>query len=309
MSAGDPLSGRDLAAFVAAVESGTVQGAADALDLTQSAASKRVHALERRLGEPVLLRTPQGVEVTAAGRRLYPEAKEALAALGRAESAVSGRTSAPVLRIAASHTIGEFLLPGWLAGFRSAGNPVAAHVEIINSPGVVDALRAGRAEVGCVEGPDSADGMESLTLMEDEIVAVVAPDHPWAAAAEIPVAALAAESFSTRERGSGTRAVVTERLAEAGQDLQPELEVASTQSLKRAVLQGGFTLLSRLAVEDEIRAGTLVAVRVGDVSLQRPLRAIRPRQGVRSAVAREWWRWLAAGVPSRSAGRARAKGA
>ena len=82
MPLGDPLSGRELAAFVTAVERGTVQGAADALALTQSAATKRLLALERRVGRPLLERTAQGVRVTEAGAVLYPLAREGAGGAG-----------------------------------------------------------------------------------------------------------------------------------------------------------------------------------------------------------------------------------
>jgi len=120
MSLGDPLSGRELAAFVTAVESGTVQGAADALALTQSAATKRLLALERRVGRPLLERNAQGVRVTEAGAVLYPLAREALAALVTAETAVTSSRRDEPLVLHASRTVGETLLPRWLASFRGA---------------------------------------------------------------------------------------------------------------------------------------------------------------------------------------------
>lgn len=113
---------------MAAVESGTVNGAADALDLTQSAVTKRIQALERRLGAELLRRGRLGVRPTEEGRALYPEAKQALVALAGAEDVVvelrerRGR----FLSLAASHTIGEFLLPGWLAAFRREAPDVRA---------------------------------------------------------------------------------------------------------------------------------------------------------------------------------------
>ncbi len=109
MSLGDPLSGRELAAFVTAVETGTVQGAADALELTQSAATKRLLALEKRVGRRLLERTAQGVRATEAGAMLYPLAREALAALVSAETAVTSSSRDEPLVIHASRTIGETL--------------------------------------------------------------------------------------------------------------------------------------------------------------------------------------------------------
>ena len=143
MSLGDPLSGRDLAAFVTAVETGTVQGAADALALTQSAATKRLQALERRIGRALLERTAQGVRATEVGERLYPLAREALAALVRAEVEVTSLSREAPLVIHSSQTIGETLLPQWLASFRVTAPAHRVSVAITNSDEVVRAVRDG----------------------------------------------------------------------------------------------------------------------------------------------------------------------
>ena len=292
---GGYLDPDELAAFVAAIESGTVGAAADALELTQSAASKRLQGLERRLGTPLLERGRFGIRATDAGRLLYPEAKQALAALTQAATVVSSHAAhAPTLRLAASLTIGGFLLPGWITGFRSIEPaPVRAHVEIFNSHRVLAAVRDGHVDVGFIESLDAVDGLQALTIQSDEIVAVVAADHPWGRHRAIPAAALATEPYLTREQGSGTRAVAAAALARAGcPNLEPTLETASTQSLKRAVLDGGFTLISRLAVDAEVQAGTLHALRVTGADLTRPLRAVRRRRPALRVEARRFWAFL-----------------
>lgn len=285
----------ELAAFVAAIETGTVGAAAEALELTQSAASKRLQGLERRLGTSLLERGRLGVRATDAGRLLYPEAKQALASLSRAANIVTAHAAhGPTLRLAASHTIGGFLVPGWLAGFRAASQAShRAHVEIINSHGVLAHVRDGQVDIGFIESLDAIDGLQALTILHDEIVAVVAADHPWSRHRAVSVGALAVEPYLTRELGSGTRAVAAAALARAGApELEPTFETASTQSLKRAVLEGGFTLISGLAVEAEVRAGTLHALRVSGADLVRPLRALRRRRPALRADAKRFWGYL-----------------
>jgi DNA-binding transcriptional LysR family regulator len=137
----DPLSSRELAAFVAAVETHSVQGAAEALDLTQSATTKRIQALERRLGVALLHRGRHGVRPTEEGMALYPEARRGLDALLLAEQAISGARAARPLRIAASHTVGEALLPTWLTAFRAELPGVHPQVDVVNSPAAIAALR------------------------------------------------------------------------------------------------------------------------------------------------------------------------
>ena len=213
----DPLSGRELAAFVATVETGSLHAAADELGLTQSAVTKRIQAIERRAGVTLLERGRLGARATDTGRRLYPEAKEALAALGRAETVMTRASAdhAHTLRIAASHTVGEFLLPRWLYDFRAdiADPLLHSEVDIANSPGVLAQVRAGEVELGFVEGLDELRGLESLTLMHDELVVVVAADHRWSRRRTVGVRDLAGEDYLTRERDSGTRAVATAALA------------------------------------------------------------------------------------------------
>jgi len=295
----EPLAARDLAAFVAAVEAGSVQAAAEALLLTQSAATKRIQNLERRLGVTLLERRRYGVHMTEGGRTLYPDAKEALAALQRAEQRVRavGDRQALVLHLAASHTIGGFLLPHWLSRFRAEAPAVQPRVEVVNSPSVVRLVRERDADIGFIEGNDEISDLERLTVGVDELVVVVWAGHRWARRSGLRAPELAGEPFYAREAGSGTRAVAEERLAATGTLLEPSLQVASTESLKRAVLDGGFAILSRSAIVNELAAGTLVAVPVADIDLRRELTAVRRRGRGRTRAADLLWRWLRGSVP------------
>jgi DNA-binding transcriptional LysR family regulator len=293
----DPLSGRELAAFVAAVDARTLYAAADALALTQSAVTKRIAALERRVGRPLLERGRSGVRPTAAGRALYPEARAALAALDRARRSVADADTTSALQVAASHTVAGYLLPGWLAGFRAERGTLRIAVEVVNSPGVLAAVRGGRAELGFVEGVDSLDGLESQMLLTDELECVVRPGHRFARRRAIRPAELLDEPWIAREAESGTRAVAERALHERGIVLVPALEAASTEGLKRAVLGGGFALLSRLAVEEEVANGSLAAVPVEGLDLRRELRAVRVSS--RPGSASLLWEWLATHAPHR----------
>jgi DNA-binding transcriptional LysR family regulator len=290
----DPrLPAGELAAFAAAVETGTVHGAADALDLTPSAATKRIRALEKRVGAPLFERGRMGVTPTELGRVLYPEAKHVLACHAAAERVIAARGSdKPPLRLAASQTIGEFLLPTWLAAFRVSCGEQRVQLDVRNSPAVLDALRGGQVEVGFVEGTDPLHEFDRLALVRDEIVAVVSSRHRWARSGSVQAAELEHEPFLAREEGSGTRSVTEAALDRAGVRLRPSLEVASTQSLKRAVLDGGFTLLSRLAVETEVQLGTLATIAVAGADLGRDLVAVRLRERGVSASAQTFWTFL-----------------
>jgi DNA-binding transcriptional LysR family regulator len=292
----EPLSAAGLAAFVAVVEAGTLHRAADELGLTQSAVTKRIQALERRIGMTLLDRGRLGAKPTDIGRLLYPEAKQALAALSRAATLIAraGEASSHALRIAASHTIGEFLVPRWLAEFRGfVDDPLLhAEVDIANSPRVLALVRGGEADLGFVEGLDEVRGLESITLMREQLVIVVAAGHPWAGRRSVGVRDLRAETYLARERDSGTRAVVTAALERVGVELEPALSTRSIQGLKRAVLGGGFTVLSPVAVEAEVAERTLRALPLRGADLHRELRLVRDGRPSRRSAAGLLWTWL-----------------
>src|SRR6201994_4527821 len=265
----DPLSSRDLAAFLAAVETGSVQGAAEALDLTQSATTKRIQALERRLGVSLLVRGRHGVRPTEEGMALYPEARRGLDALALAEGAVAGRRAARPLRIAASHTVGEALLPTWLTAFRAELPGVHPQVDVVNSPAAIAALREDRADVGFVEG------LEAKVVARDRIVLVVAAGHRWAKRRAVNPRELAGGRWISRESGSGTRAVATAALTEVGVELRPDLSLSSLEGVKRSLAAGGFALISELALEPDLAAGRLGALPPKSLEIERSLVAIR----------------------------------
>lgn len=297
----DPVSSSELSAFVTAYETGTVQGAADALSLTQSAVTKRLQALERKLGAAVFDRGRSGVTPTRLGQTIYPPAKEALAQL-RVVALAAEATKAgdrQELRLSASLTIGEFLLPGWLSAFRAQEPAVHPQLEVVNSTSVLSAVQEGRAMIGFIESGSPPPGLDSLVVARDELVAVVAADHRWARRRSLNSSALVRESYLTRERDSGTRAVATAALAEHSIALTPALEAASTETLKRMITQGGFSILSRLAIAEEQRAGLLAGLTVRDLALSRDLLAVRrhPRRdagGTRHSAAWKFWEWLGA---------------
>jgi DNA-binding transcriptional LysR family regulator len=296
----NPLSTGDLAAFVAVVETASLHGAADALDMTQSAVTKRIQALERRLGVALLERGRFGARPTIAGRLLYPEAKQALAAVQRAQDLVGEHlsTGRRALALAASHTIGGFLLPGWLASFRQDHPDLRAQVEIVNSRLVLLALRERRAEVGFVEGTESLTDYERLLVQRDSIVVAVGAGHRWARRRSLEPQELLQEPYLTREEGSGTRETARAALERAGVVLEPMLETASLQSVKRALLAGGFSLLSTLAVEAECRQGVLRAIPLRGLGMTRELQAVRDPRARASALAQRFWAWLAQRAPA-----------
>ncbi|WP_206279816.1 LysR family transcriptional regulator [Streptomyces luteoverticillatus] len=278
-----PLSHRvpDLGALellLAVARLGSLGRAARELGITQPAASGRVRAMERLLGVALVERSPRGSRLTDAGVLVTDWARkvvEAAEALDAGAQALRGRRDSR-LRVAASMTIAEYLLPGWLIALRTERPGTAVSLSTGNSAAVAERLFAGEADLGFVEGLDVPAGLDGAVVGRDRLVVVTAPGHPWARRrAPLDPAELAATPLILRERGSGTRQVLDAALATHGGLAEPLLELASTTAAKAAAVSGaGPSVLSELAIGEELAARRLVEIPVRDLTLTRALRAV-----------------------------------
>jgi DNA-binding transcriptional LysR family regulator len=284
-----------LGLFLDAVDLGSLSAAARRRRITQPSASQAISRLERRLGVTLLRRGPQGSRPSADGERLAGPAREVLAALARftAEADAVRTGVRGQIKVAASYTNAEYVLPARMAGFGSVRPDVAVRLTMANTDDVVTAVRAGEVEIGFVEGPIMSTGLRTRHITRDELAVVVAPGHPWADRDCLPGKILAGTPLLLRERESGTRRTYEDAAARAGYPVaEPYGVMTSTEALKAAVRAGlGATVVSRLAVQDELRDGGLVAVPVAGLDLRRDLRAIW-LPGQRSPLAAEFIRHM-----------------
>lgn len=261
--------------LVAVADHGSLSAGARRIGVAQPNASRSISRLERRLGFALLTRSTRGTAVTPKGLMVVEWARDVLSAaeaLRRgAERLVSNEQN---LRVVASQTVAEHLLPRWIAELR-VQQEVQVDIGVVNSEKAVEEVLAGHAQLGFVESPDVSRGMHQAVVTRDELVTVVLPGHEWADRAEaISLEEFAATPLVLREAGSGTRTTLDRALGERGPAV-PLLELESNAAVRVAVLSGaGPTVLSRLAVGDLLAQGALVEVAVDGLRLRRVLRAI-----------------------------------
>jgi DNA-binding transcriptional LysR family regulator len=264
----------ELRAFCAAVDLGSLGRAARLLQVSQPALSKRLRVLEALAGARLLDRSPRGVTPTPAGARLYAEARKLLAQAETVDALLAGLSAddAPV-RLAASHTIAEYVLPGPLVEFEQRRERhLSVELIIANSLVVRDLVREGRAEFGIAATarnarPDSA--LRELPFCDDEVVVAVPERHAWAKRRTIPLTELTSVPMIMRDPSANTRRVVEGALQECGLELQPPLaEVGSTSAAKATALrEGAPVLLAGLAAPGDGEG--LVVRRVSGVDFRR----------------------------------------
>ena len=264
--------------LLSVAELGSIGRAGAAHGMSQPAASARLKALESRVGVALLHRGQRGATLTATGELVAGWAERVIAeAAELATSIAMLRTDRHShIRIAASLTIAEYLIPRWLITLRSHDTSITPTLTSGNSVDVAASVLDGRADIGFVESPDLPSGLQSKDVARDELVVVVAPDHQWVRRT-ITASELAATPLVTREPGSGTRLALERVLRTAGPLAAPLLEVSSTTAIKAAVIGGlAPAVLSSLAVSAEIAAGTLARVHTEGLDLRRFLRAVWP---------------------------------
>jgi len=275
--------------FVAVAERQHVTRAAEALNLVQSAVSTAIANIEGRHAAKLFHRVGRGIELTEAGRVFLVEAR---AVLARAEAAelvladLSGMRRG-TLALFASQTIASDWLPRHLVAFRRAYPEIAIRLAVGNTTDAADAVRAGQAELGFVEGALDDPTLASTTIAQDKLVLVVAPNHPFAGATALAPEDLAGADGVLREAGSGTRSAFEAALTEAGLalgQLRVTLELPSNEAVRAAVeAGGGAAVLSETVVAAALRTGTLV--RAAFALPSRPFRVLRHKERYRSRAA------------------------
>lgn len=277
--------------LIAVARHGSMGGAARELGISQPAASSRIRSVERQLGVSLFDRSPSGSRLTGAGALVTDWARrimEAAEAFDAGAQALRDRRDSR-LRVAASMTIAEYLLPGWLIALRTARPDTAVSLLAGNSGAVAARLIGGEADIGFVEGLAVPGGLDGTVIGRDRLVVVVAPAHPWGdRRTALTPAELAAAPLILREEGSGTRQVLDAALASYGGPAEPLLELSSTTAVKAAVVSGaGPSVLSELAVREELASRRLTEVEVAGIRLRRELRAVWPTGHRPSGPARD----------------------
>lgn len=249
--------------FVAVAERQHVTRAAEALNLTQSAVSAALAALENRHGTKLFDRVGRGLALNAIGQAFLPEAR---AVLARAEGAqillddLAGLRRGSV-HIHASQTICAYWLPQRMAAFQEAHPDIELHLSIGNTHKVIEAVLSGEAELGLVEGAEDAPLLERQTIGSDRLVIAAAPDHPLAKTFTPDAATLASLNWALREGGSGTRSEFENSLPKGvtPQQLKVSMVLPSNEAILTAVAASHLvTAISELAARPLIEAGRLV---------------------------------------------------
>ncbi len=285
---------RQLEIFRAVALTGSTTAAAQSVPLSQSATSTALGEFERSLGARLFDRIGKRLLLNDNGRALLPLALGVLDGAQHVERALvaGGVNLAAELRLHASTTIGNYILPRLLSGFRELVPAVLFDVRIGNTLDVVTAVREFSVDLGLIEGPCHAADINITPWLEDELVIVAAPGHPLAESSrrrKLTAKELACAPWLLREPGSGTREAVELALLPHLESIQPAMTLGSSEAIKNAAAEGlGISCVSRSVVADLVSSGRLYVLDTRLPPLTRRLALIHHRAKVLSETIRRF---------------------
>ena len=246
--------------------------------MSQSAASSALVELERQFDCPLFDRIGKSLRLNATGRGLLPQAEDMLARAAGIEGFLAGGLLGP-LAVGATMTIGNYLATLIVADYLQRHPASRIDLKVANTRHIVDGVLRCELDLGLIEGEANDPDLVLEPWMADELVVFCAPEHPLAAAGRAGDAELAAQPWILREPGSGTRALFDRAVAPRLGGPQIRLQLEHTEAIKRAVEAGlGLACLSRVALHEAFRRGSLVELKTPQLDLRRDFHFVRHRQ-------------------------------
>jgi DNA-binding transcriptional LysR family regulator len=281
-------------AFVAIVRSGGFSRASASLHLSQPAISRRVHLLERELGAPLFERVHGGALLTDAGRAFLPHAEALLASMRDGVEAVGALrgTGRGTVALAVVGTLASTTLTERLRRFREAHPGVDLRLRTALSAEVSALVLRGDATMGLRYGADPHPDLVSATIHDEPMVPVCSPRHRLARVRSVAPRALAGERWLAFPPRPGAArepysSALEQRLAACGLGAAEIVPIDSLTAQKRMVEAGfGLALLPESSVDEELRAGTLRALRVPAMRVTIPVVLIHRRRAFQSGATK-----------------------
>jgi DNA-binding transcriptional LysR family regulator len=268
---------RDLQIFLSVAKHLNYTRAAAEVSLSQPSVSVRMRQLERDLGAKLFEQLGKRIILTEAGQLLVSYANRIIAVMSDARHAIDELQGLErgLLRIGASTTPGMYLIPRTIAHFKRHHPKIQVHLAVKDTRQIEDGVIRNEFDFGFVGGHLAGDEVDVLPWMTDHLVLVVPYNHHLARKKSVKIADLRKEMFILRETGSATRAAVAHHLKKTDLEVETVMEMENPESVKKAVQSGlGIAFISKFAVDTELKAKSLVAIRVNGLEINRDLKIV-----------------------------------
>ena len=267
-----PLDSRQLRAFAVLARTGSFTLAGKELFLSQSAVSHSMKALEQDVGCRLLDRLGKKVLLTQAGEQLLLHAQKILVEMGEARESLQhmGQWGRTRLRIGASSTTCQYILPAVLREFKESFPQCLIRVEPGDTPEAIALLSENRIDLALALEPKHEEKLDFLPLFTDELVFLTSPSHPWAAAGRVERNEIPRQNYVLYNKNSYTFRMVEEYFRAEDMVLNTVIEFGSMEAIKELVKLGlGVSILASWIAQKELQEKSLVSMPLGRRKLKR----------------------------------------
>ncbi|WP_375088688.1 LysR family transcriptional regulator [Peribacillus sp. RS7] len=264
-----------LKTFVTLVEVKNFTKTAEVLLMSQPSVSLHIKKLEEEFQTKLFLRSPKFLKVTLTGEILYDRAKQMITIYEQTRQDIQehDRSIKGELKIGASFTIGEYILPSLLIDLQKNYPELELQVVIGNTEEIVQAVRLYKVDIGLIEGQTNEKELSVHPFMQDELFVVSSNDHELAYKDEVEITDLHDQAWVTREVGSGTREYLNHVIRSNGLKIKSILTISSNQGIKETLIKNGvgLALLSRSVIERDVQNKILSIIQLKNASFNRTL--------------------------------------
>jgi DNA-binding transcriptional LysR family regulator len=280
---------RQLEVFLATARHENVTRAAEALAMSQSAASGSLRELESQFDVKLFDRLGKRLQLSELGRQLRPQAENLLEQARALEHALAGEDVIGRLQIGATLTIGNYMAVNMIADFRGQFPQADIVLHVANTEAIAERVAGFELDMGLIEGELQHSDLDIAHWRRDELVVFAAPGHPLARAVALSDSDLLALPWIVREHGSGTRQAFERAMHGILPDLHIAMELQHTEAIKRAVEAGlGVGCLSQVCLREAFKRGSLVPLAVPARDFRREWFLITQRKKFHSAALKAW---------------------
>ncbi len=280
---------RHLYVFLCVCDEGNMTAAAKKLYIAQPSVSQAIFELEKHYNVKLFERLGRKLFITLAGQKLLTYARHIVNLNQEVEEAMREVNDNGILRVGASVTVGTYILPSMIREF-TRWNPKVKVISSVNNTTVIEEmLLADQLDIGLVEGKVQSPIILHAPFMEDELVLVSSPAHPFGRKEKITIAELEHAEFIVREEGSGTRNLFESVMIERGINWNIVGVYNNAETIKNAVSIGlGVSVISWMAVQKEIERRELKIIEIEEVSFKRQFSVVYHRNKYRSSILEQF---------------------
>ena len=273
------------------IETASFSNAATLNGITQRAVSQQIRALEKRFDVVLVERGKKNFSVTPEGKIFLEAARDILQVYNSIDDRIHDLQNRVIgeLRVATVFSLGLHELPPYIKEYRSRFPDVELTIDYLRSNQVYQEVLDGKAELGVVAYPAKRKGLSIEEFSTDRLVCICPPDHRFAGRKSLKVADLDGEKFISFEPDLPTRKAIDREMKDAGVRVHREMEFDNIETVKRAVeIEHGISVVPENSLEQEIKAGSLLAIPLRSPSLVRPLGLVQKRTRAISPAMREF---------------------